>query len=237
VIHVHAKNILVDAQQGLPLPDGNYVKIVVNDDGVGIPKNILPRIFDPYFTTKHKGSGSGLATSYSIIRNHDGMITAESEVGVGATFCVYLPASQRELQTSFNFEETAAKGSGRILLMDDEDPIREVAREILSTLGYEVELARDGTEAISLHRTARDSSHPFDAVILDLTVPGGMGGAEAVERLRKIDPEVKAVVSSGYSNDPIMSDYTRYGFRGVVAKPYTANELGATLRAITSGSR
>ncbi|HTY23982.1 MAG TPA: PAS domain S-box protein [Desulfomonilaceae bacterium] len=237
VIHVHAKNIVIDAQQGLPLPDGNYVKIVVNDDGVGIPKNILPRIFDPYFTTKHKESGLGLATSYSIIRNHDGLITAESEVGVGTTFCVYLPASQRELQTSFNFEETTAKGSGRILLMDDEDSIREVAKEILSTLGYEVELARDGTEAISLYRTAKDSSHPFDVVVLDLTVPGGMGGAEAIERLREIDPEVKAVVSSGYSNDPIMSDYTGYGFRGVVAKPYTAKELGATLRAITTGDR
>ncbi|HTY23522.1 MAG TPA: PAS domain S-box protein [Desulfomonilaceae bacterium] len=235
VIHVQADNVLVDAQQGLPLTGGNYVKIVVHDEGVGIPKNIMPRIFDPYFTTKHKGSGLGLATCYSIVRNHDGLITAESELGVGTIFCVYLPASQRELHTPLDSEETAATGSGRILLMDDEESIREVAKEILSTLGYEVELARDGAEAISLYRKARNSSHPFDIVVLDLTVPGGMGGAEAIERLLEIDPEVKAVVSSGYSNDPIMADFTRYGFRGVVAKPYTATELGAILRAITAG--
>ncbi len=144
IIHVHAENVLVTAEQGLPLKGGNYVKIVVRDKGVGIPKNILPRIFDPYFTTKHQGSGLGLATAYSIIQNHDGWITAESEVGIGTTFYVYLPASQRKLQKSLDLEETIATGSGRILLMDDEDSIREVAREMLSTLGYEVELARDG---------------------------------------------------------------------------------------------
>jgi PAS domain S-box-containing protein len=237
VIHVHAENVLVNVQQGLALRGGNYVKIVVHDEGVGIPKNILPRIFDPYFTTKHKGSGLGLATSYSIIRNHDGMIAAESEVGTGTTFCVYLPASQGELQTSLDMEETPATGSGRILLMDDEESIREVAREILSTLGYEVELARNGSEAISLYRAAKHSTYPFDVVVLDLTVAGGMGGAEAIEKLCEIDSEVKAVVSSGYSNDPIMSDYTKYGFKGVAAKPYTAKELGAILRTITAGSR
>ncbi len=235
-IHVKAQNVLIDVQQGLPLRDGNYVKIIVHDNGVGIPKDILPRIFDPYFTTKHKGSGLGLATSYSIIRNHDGLITADSEVGIGTTVCVYLPASERKLQTSLDLEETAVTGGGRILLMDDEELIREVAREILSTLGYEVEVARNGAEAISLYRTARKSSHPFDVVVLDLTVPGGMGGLETVERLLQIDPGVKAVVSSGYSNDPIMADCAEYGFRGVVAKPYTARELSATLRAIIGGN-
>ncbi len=235
VIHVHAENVLVTAEQGLPLKDGNYLKIVVRDKGVGIPKNILPRIFDPYFTTKHKGSGLGLATAYSIIQNHDGWITAESDVGIGTTFHVYLPASQSQLEKSLDLEETIATGSGRILLMDDEDSIREVAREMLSTLGYEVELARDGTEAISLYRTARDSSYPFEVVVLDLTVPDGMGGMEAIERLREIDPEIKAVVSSGYSNDPIMADYTKYGFRGVVAKPYSAKELSQTLERVIKG--
>jgi CheY-like chemotaxis protein len=134
-----------------------------------------------------------------------------------------------------DLEERVATGSGRILLMDDEDSIRDIAREMLSSLGYEVELARDGTEAISLYRKARESSYPFDVVVLDLTVPGGMGGAEAIERLREIDPEIKAVVSSGYSNDPIMADYTKYGFRGVIAKPYTAKELSQTLNSVIKG--
>jgi two-component system cell cycle sensor histidine kinase/response regulator CckA len=119
--------------------------------------------------------------------------------------------------------------------MDDEDSIREVAREMLSTLGYEVELARDGHEAIGLYQAARNCSHPFDVVVLDLTVPGGMGGAEAIERLLEIDPEIKAVVSSGYSNDPIMADYTKYGFRGVVSKPYSAKELSQTLESVIKG--
>ncbi len=237
VIHVYAENVLIDARRDLPLKGGNYVKIVVHDAGVGIPKNILPKIFDPYFTTKHNGTGLGLATSYSITHNHDGLITAESELGIGTTFCVYLPASQKELQIALDIQETAATGSGRILLMDDEDSIREVAREILSSLGYQVELAKDGAEAVSLYRSAKESLYPFDAVVLDLTVPGGMGGAEALERLLEIDPEIKAVVSSGYSNDPIMADYAKYGFRGVVAKPYAPRELGAALRAVISGNR
>jgi CheY-like chemotaxis protein len=132
-------------------------------------------------------------------------------------------------------EETVVTGSGRILLMDDEDSIRELGREMVSALGYEVVLATDGNEAISIYRPAKDSSYPFDAVILDLTVPGGMGGAETIERLLEIDPEIKAVVSSGYSNDPIMSDYTKYGFRGVVAKPYTLKALSRVLDSVIKG--
>jgi PAS domain S-box-containing protein len=232
VVHVQADNVAVTAQQGLPLRNGDHVRIVVRDRGVGIPASILPRIFDPYFTTKHKGSGLGLATSYSIVKNHGGLITAESEVSVGSSFYVYIPASQKELQAPLNSEQTVVAGTGRILLMDDEESIREVASEILSTLGYEVELARDGGEAITLYLEAMSSLHPFDAVILDLTVPDGMGGAEAIERLREINPEIKAVVSSGYSNDPIMADYAKYGFSGVVAKPYTPKELGDTLRYV-----
>jgi CheY-like chemotaxis protein len=232
VIQVEAENVRVTSHQGLPLKNGKYAKIVVRDHGVGIPESILRRIFDPYFTTKHKGSGLGLATSFSIIQNHDGLITVESEVGVGTTFHVYLPVSQKELRTSTRSEELVAEGGGKVLLMDDEDSVRQVATEMLCTLGYEVEVARDGAEAIDLYRSAKGSSRAFHVVILDLTVPDGMGGAEAIEKLREIDPEIKAVVSSGYSNDPIMAEYAKYGFSGVVAKPYTAKHLSATLRQV-----
>jgi len=236
VVHVQADNVAVNAEHGLPLRNGDHVRIIVVDRGEGIPATILPRIFDPYFTTKHKGSGLGLATSYSIIKNHGGLITAESEVGVGSTFCVYLPASQKALQAQLSSGETVVPGTGRVLLMDDEESIRGVAGEILSILGYEVEPARDGGEAVRLYLEAMSSSHPFDAVILDLTVQGGMGGAEAIERLRQINPEIRALVSSGYSNDPIMADYSKYGFSGVAVKPYTPKELGDALRNVMAST-
>jgi len=229
VLHIQAENVKVTSEQALPLNDGDYVKITVRDQGVGIPENILPRIFDPYFTTKHKGSGLGLATCYSIIKNHGGFITAESKVGVGTTVYTYLPAGHAESQALFDEEELPVPGKGRILIMDDEDSVRDVAREILSALGYTVVLARDGAEAINCYRMAKESLRPFDVVVLDLTIPGGMGGAEAFQKLRDIDPNVKAVVSSGYSNDLLMADYARYGFRGVVLKPYTAKQLSDTL--------
>jgi PAS domain S-box-containing protein len=234
MIHVRAENVTATAGQGLPLKEGKYVKFVVSDHGVGIPESILRRIFDPYFTTKHKGSGLGLATCFSIIQNHEGLITVESEVGVGTSFHVYLPASEQELRISSDLEESATGGRGRILVMDDEDSVRDVARAILLTLGYEVELAKDGAEAISLYKTTKDTPKAFDAVILDLTVPGGMGGAEAMKELRTIDPKIKAVVSSGYSNDPLMAEFAQHGFAGVVAKPYTTKDLSATLKHIMS---
>jgi PAS domain S-box-containing protein len=232
VLHVVAENVTVTPQEALPLTSGDYVKIMVRDHGVGIPEDILPRIFDPYFSTKHKGSGLGLATSFSIIKNHEGFITVESSQGIGTTFHVYLPASRKQLEMSSELDESMVDRGGKMLVMDDEDAVRRVAGEILSTLGYEVALARDGAEAIRLYQMARDSSRPFDAVLLDLTVPGGMGGAEALERLREIDPWIKAIVSSGYSHDPIMADYATYGFKAVVAKPYTVQDLRSVLRRV-----
>jgi CheY-like chemotaxis protein len=232
VILVQAENVRLVSTKAMPLGDGDYVKISVQDQGVGIPEKVLPKIFDPYFTTKNKGSGLGLATAYSIIKNHGGFITAESKVGVGTTMYTYLPAAQAEPDSAYGIEEPPVSGTGHVLLMDDEDSVREVAHELLSTLGYTVVLAKDGNEAIDFYKIAMESSRPFDAVILDLTVPDGMGGAEAIQKLLQMDPRITAVVSSGYSNDPLMSEYARYGFKGVVAKPYTAKQLSETLREV-----
>ncbi len=231
-IEVSAENTVVTSRDGLPLESGRYVKIAVKDYGIGIPKNILAKIFDPYFTTKNRGSGLGLATSFSIVKNHGGLITVESEEGVGTTFHVFLPARQATRMPEQQRDEKLIVGRGRILIMDDEPYIRDLAGEMLSLLGYEAVLAKDGSEAIDLYRSAIGSALPFDVVIMDLTVPGGMGGSETIQRLREMDPGVKAIVSSGYSNDPIMADYEKYGFLGVVAKPYSINELSETLTRV-----
>ena len=226
LINVYAENVALVPENALPLEDGKYVKVSIEDQGIGMPQEHLQRIFDPYFTTKQRGSGLGLATSYSIVRNHDGYITAESEAGVGTTFHIYLPASSGQTLTS---EEEAEKsliaGTGRILVMDDEEIVRELAVDILSRIGYEVVTAIDGKEAVALYEAARQSGNSFDAVIVDLTVPGGLGGTEVMQKLMDIDPEVRAIVSSGYSNDPIMASFREYGFKGLIAKPYKAREL------------
>jgi two-component system, cell cycle sensor histidine kinase and response regulator CckA len=231
-IEVSAENTQVTFKDGLPLASGRYVKIAVRDYGIGIPKNIHAKIFDPYFTTKNRGSGLGLATSFSIVKNHGGLITVDSEEGVGTTFHVLLPARQEIRMPEQQRDGKLIVGSGRILLMDDEQFIRDLAGEMLSLLGYEAVLAKDGSEAIDLYKSAIRSALPFDAVIMDLTVPGGMGGSETLRKLREMDPGVKAIVSSGYSNDPVMAEYEKYGFLGVVAKPYSVNELSETLTRV-----
>jgi nitrogen-specific signal transduction histidine kinase/CheY-like chemotaxis protein len=236
VIQVEAENVQVTTANGLPLKQGPYVKIAFRDHGVGIPQTILPRIFDPYFTTKHKGSGLGLATSYSIVKNHDGLITVESEPGVETVFHVFLPASRNECEIPSNDQDNLIKGAGRVLLMDDEESIRDLAAELLHALGYEVQTAEDGSGAIACYEEAMATGRPFDVVILDLTVPGRMGGAEAIDKLLQIDPDIKAVVSSGYSNDPIMANYEKFGFSGVVAKPYTPKELNDTVIRVMNHS-
>jgi CheY-like chemotaxis protein len=209
-----------------------YVSIIVEDHGIGIPKDYLTKIFDPYFTTKQMGSGLGLTTVYSIIKNHDGYIEVESEVEKGTTFCVYIPASYKATAVSKAIREGFVEGSGRILVMDDEEGVREALGEILRRLGYEVDFAVDGAEAIEKYTIARNSGRSFVLVIMDLKVPGGLGGKEAISRLLEIDPEVKAIVSSGYSNDPVMSGYRKYGFRGVITKPYKAEELSKAVHEV-----
>ena len=229
VINLLAENIVVDERQGIPLNNGGYVKISVTDHGIGIPKEHFQQIFDPYYTTKRGGSGLGLAIAYSIVKRHNGYIDVKSIPGKETTFSIYLPASPKEALAEKESGEKIRGGKGKILVMDDEKMIRDVVGDMLGILGYEAEFAKDGAEAVELYKKAEQSVRPFDAVIMDLTVPGGMGGKEAVRKLAEIDPEVKAIVSSGYSDDPVMADFRKYGFSNVVAKPYNIKELGDAL--------
>lgn len=232
-IRVSAKLIESADDSEAPLDRGTYVRLSIQDEGLGIAEDALPKVFDPYFTTKSEGSGLGLATAYSIAKNHGGAITVESELGVGSIFHLYLPASDAVAEARPASVEEVLTGVGRVLLMDDEKAIRDMAAELLGLIGYEVETASDGEEAVEIFRKATKVGKSFDLVILDLTVPGGMGGKEAMELLRAVNPRVKAIVSSGYSNDPVMAKYARYGFSGVIPKPYDARTLSeAVHRAI-----
>ena len=233
-IQVRAANFQVEARHGLSLEPGRYLRIAVVDHGVGIGEGDLPRIFDPYFTTKKAGSGLGLATAYASVKNHDGHITVDTTLGEGATFTVYLPASDREPDPDEEGEDPGIiPGTGRILVLDDEDPIRRLVGDLLGRLGYEAEFASEGAGALERYRKALSSGKRFDAVIMDLTIPGEMGGRDAVQGLLAMDPSARVIVSSGYSDDPIMANFRRYGFRGVVSKPYNIKELSQILDRVT----
>ena len=225
----------------LTIPDlvpGDYIRISISDEGVGIPEEYLKRIFDPYFTTKPKGNGLGLATTYSIIKNHNGLITVESEVHFGSTFTLYLPASiHQELPAETTRPLTdKITGTGRVLVVDDEEAIRALVEFTLTRLGYKVMQAASALEGVNLYRQQLEAGERFDAVILDLTLPGGMGGKEALKKLIEIDPTVNAIVSSGYATDATMSRYQDFGFRGVIAKPYEAAELGKIVHDVIRSS-
>ncbi|MEW6378657.1 MAG: PAS domain S-box protein [bacterium] len=239
IIEIHAENIMVRGEDNLPLKEGRYVKISVKDHGVGIRKEHLRKIFDPYFTTKQKGSGLGLAITYSIVKKHEGHITVESRAGAGTTFHIYLPAVAGKVPAEEERPRRVMQsGEGRILFMDDQKLVRDMVGRMLTGLGYEVVLAKEGDEAVELYKRARETGRAFAAVILDLTIPGGMGGEEVIQRLHEIDPGVKAIVSSGYADDPVMAEYQEHGFRGVVAKPYEIKELSETLsRIIQEGEK
>jgi PAS domain S-box-containing protein len=233
-IEIQCENVVISETSGLPLKAGDYVRVSIKDEGAGIPEENLAKIFDPYFTTKTHGRGLGLASTYSIIKSHDGHIAVESTVGFGTTFTMYLPAAQAQEEAEASKKETGQPlpGSGKILVMDDEKIVREIAAAMLTHLGYSVEVVKDGEEAIALYVGALEAHDPFIAVIMDLTIPGGMGGKEIITKLQKIDPNVKAIVSSGYSNDPIMANYREYGFAGVVMKPYRLDELAEQVEKI-----
>ena len=231
-IRVEAENIVVDDSLSLPLSHGNYIRIRIQDEGEGIPKAHLQKIFDPYFTTKPTGSGLGLATAYSIIKNHEGYIDVESTEGIGTTFTVYIPVSPNAVNCHLPDSLGPTAGQGKVLVVDDEINIREVVGRMLKTLGYEATLAKNGMEALKLYQEALHQKDKFDAVILDLTIPGGMGGRETISRLLEIDPEVRAIVVSGYSNDPIMAEYLKWGFKGFVSKPFGIGELSQTLKLV-----
>ncbi|MEM9226674.1 MAG: ATP-binding protein, partial [Verrucomicrobiota bacterium] len=235
-ITVKAANTEIAAAPALPLEPGSYVKIEVADDGPGIALDILPRIFDPYFTTKKGGSGLGLATAYSIIKHHDGHIMVDSEQGHGATFTFYLPAIPSAVVQIKEQEFQIYHGKGRILLMDDEILVRQIAGEMLGHLGYDVAFAINGAEAVELYREQKAMGTPFDAVFLDLTVPGGIGGREVIEELLPDNPELKTVLTSGYANNHILMNYGDYGFSEVLQKPYTIQQLSWVLRKLLAGN-
>jgi len=236
VLNVTMENTTLSADETLPLPAGQYAKIEIQDCGTGIPKENLGRIFDPFFTTKKTGSGLGLATSYAIVEKHGGYITVDSVHGQGTLFTLYFPASEKKLASGQTRTKEVAQGSGHILVMDDEEIIRSVVGDILKAVGYSVGFARDGREMLESYAAAKNNGAPFDAVIMDLTIPGGMGGKEAIGKLLERDPFAKAIVSSGYSTDPVMANYAHYGFLAAVSKPFRIEEICRCLGEILSSS-
>jgi len=234
-IVVAASNVRLERCHGVPLADGSYLKLTIQDFGCGIPDGLLDKIFDPYFSTKAHGSGLGLAASYSVVKHHNGLIQVHSRVGEGSTFDIYLPATREKTRNTAISLERLAKGKGSILVMDDDATVRDLAAGLLSEMGYSVQLCEDGQEAVEMYRRHLSNGDRFDAVIMDLTIPGGMGGKEAMQRLMQIDPGVMAVVSSGYSDDPVMANHEDYGFAGVLRKPYGAVAMSVVMRNIIRG--
>jgi len=222
---------------GADIPAGNFVRLSISDTGAGIPKKNIPHIFDPYFSTKETGSGLGLAVVSSIIMNHGGHVSVRSVPNEGTTFTILLPAAKTIQQQEKAETREIIRGTGKILLMDDDESVQHVVASILDCLGYRVHCAFNGEEAVNMYRTACAKNIPFDLVIMDLTIPGGMGGKDAVAEIRKIDPACKAIVSSGYSNDPVISNYGDYGFSGVIVKPFSIEELSQTISAVLASKQ
>jgi PAS domain S-box-containing protein len=239
-LYVRLENANISGNAVSGLDPGRYVRIALTDEGIGIDPKHLDRIFDPYFTTKQAGHGLGLATVYSIIDKHGGCIGVDSQLGKGTTVTLYLPASEsQQLQETEQPEaaRTKMERTARILVMDDEETIRNLVTKMLEKVGHSVETADDGKQAIQMCKESMESGNPFDVVIMDLTIPGGMGGKEAVRDILRINPGIRAIVSSGYANDPVMANYAAYGFRGVIAKPYTSTKLLEVMSKVLQNQR
>ena len=237
ILTVFGQNIVIDRESNrasVPLSVGRWAKVSFIDQGVGIPKEALGKIFDPYFTTKTSGHGLGLATSYSIIKNHGGILTVDSEVGIGTTFTVFLPASNETQVLADQKSPEICVGQGNILVMDDEDPIRQILGEMLDVCGYTYQTAKNGKEALAIFSQAQEKGIPFHAVILDLTIPGEMGGRAVIQEMKKLIPSVKAIVVSGYSNDPVLSNFQEYGFHGRITKPFRLGEVSKVIKSVLS---
>ena len=236
-VHVDAENVVLDGS-GAPLPRGRYVRIRVRDEGVGIPHENLGRIFDPYFSTKDGGTGLGLAMAHSIVHRHGGHLSVESAPGKGTTFSVWLVASETAVvQPTQAASPRTEMPRSRVLVMDDEPGLRRVVAAILGEQGLAVDTTANGQQAVEAYAAALAEHQPYSVVILDLTVPGGLGGVETLKRLRALDPEVRAIVSTGYSSDPVMADCRAYGFVAAVPKPYTAIELESAVRDVVTAPR
>ena len=235
-LHVSCENVNITPQHKLPPALEEYVRIVIQDEGVGIPEENLSKIFDPYFTTKdmgpQKGVGLGLAICYSIIKKHNGYILVDSVSGKGTTFQIYLPAYKQQVTGISEEREIIRRGRGRVLVVDDEEMVLKIAEKLLLHMGYEVITTQTGEEAVWLYRQAIESKKQFDVVILDLSMDSGMGGTEVMEELMAIDPDVKAIISSGYLHDPVITNFENYGFVGILTKPYDPNELDEKLQNI-----
>ncbi len=228
-VQISCRNQRIREEDGLPVKPGAYLCLSIRDDGPGIPPEVVSRVFDPYFTTKDQGSGLGLAVAHSIVTKHDGHIRLGSRLGHGTVVDIFLPAAAETAAAEEVLMGPATGGTGRVLVMDDEDAVLDVASQMLRHLGYEVATVSDGAAALQAFAEARRAGSPFDVVFLDLTVPGGMGGAETVRKLLREDPMVRAVASSGYSSDPIMANYRAFGFRAALPKPYSLVDLSRAL--------
>ena len=232
-LRINLENVNILEKEVIGLRAGKYIKVTVKDEGIGIDSKNLNRIFDPYFTTKHTGHGLGMATVFSIMKKHNGLISVESELGKGTTFTLYLPASELETKLINQTDgEIKIHDSARILIMDDEDMVCDICSLLLETLGYTSEKCYDGKEAIEIYTKSLNSPERFNAIIMDLTIPGGMGGKEAVKEILKIDKEAKVIVSSGYSSGTVLSNYAEYGFKGIIGKPYKIEKLQKVLEEV-----
>lgn len=237
-ITITAENFTLDPTNRMFLAAGKYIKITFTDTGCGIAAEDQKKIFDPYFTTKPSGNGLGLASVYSIVSKHGGHISVRSMVNRGTTFDILLPASNRHTDKEETDTPTVEADAHRTLLvMDDEELIRTLVSDMLGDLGYRVETCRNGDEAIALYTASQAAGIPFSAVIMDLTVPGGMGGKEAAQHILQIDPQARLIVSSGYSNDPVMANYSQFGFCATIVKPYRMNEIARILNEVLSANR